>query len=68
MKPQLILLGAPGSGKGTQSNKLIAEFGYKHVSTGDLLRSEIKKGTPLGKEVESVLDAGNLVEDELVLR
>lgn len=68
MKPQLILLGAPGSGKGTQSNKLTAEFGYKHISTGDLLRSEVKKGTALGKEVESIIDSGNLANDELVLR
>ncbi|MBY0517781.1 MAG: adenylate kinase [Bacteriovoracaceae bacterium] len=64
----LILIGAPGSGKGTQAGKLVAENGLKHVSTGDLLRSEIAKGTDLGKQVKSVLDAGSLVSDELVIK
>ncbi len=68
MKPQLILLGAPGSGKGTQANKLISEFGYNHISTGDLLRLEVKKGSELGKEVETIINSGNLVSDEIVLK
>ncbi|MBT6324456.1 MAG: nucleoside monophosphate kinase [Bdellovibrionales bacterium] len=68
MKPQLILLGAPGSGKGTQANKLISEFGYNHISTGDLLRDEVKKTSELGKEVETIINSGNLVSDEIVLK
>jgi adenylate kinase len=64
----LIFLGAPGSGKGTQSNRLISSKGYKHVSTGDLLRSEISKDTELGKEVKQVMDKGGLVSDDLVVR
>ncbi len=67
MRPQLILIGAPGSGKGTQAKKLISEFGYNHVSTGDLLRAEIQKGSELGQRVKSILDAGNLVDDQTVL-
>ena len=63
----LILIGAPGSGKGTQSSKLIEKFGYKHVSTGDLLRSEIKKGSDLGKKVSSLMESGQLVDDQTVL-
>lgn len=61
----LILLGAPGSGKGTQSSLLIKE-GFEHISTGNLLRSEVAKGTELGKKVKSVLEAGQLVSDDLV--
>ncbi len=64
---QLVLLGAPGSGKGTQAVRLVKEHGYNHVSTGDLLRSEIKKGTELGKKVDGVLKAGELVNDDMVL-
>lgn len=67
MKPQLILLGAPGSGKGTQASKLVENFGYAHISTGDLLRTEIQKGSDLGKRVQSIMDAGNLVDDATVL-
>lgn len=68
MKSHLIFIGAPGSGKGTQASKLVAEKGLKHISTGDLLRSEIAKGSALGQEVKKVLDAGQLVADELVIR
>lgn len=68
MKKHLILLGAPGSGKGTQASRLVRDRGFKHVSTGDLLRSEIGKASPLGSEVKKVVDAGQLVSDELVVR
>lgn len=67
MKPQLILLGAPGSGKGTQAKKLVDEFGYNHLSTGDLLRSEIVKASALGNKVKGILDRGDLVDDQTVL-
>lgn len=66
-KPQLILLGAPGSGKGTQAKRLVSEFGYGHISTGDLLRAEIAKGSDLGKKVKAIIDAGDLVNDHVVL-
>jgi adenylate kinase len=68
MRKHLILLGAPGSGKGTQASKLVTEKKFKHVSTGDLLRSEIAKASPLGLEVKKVMDAGQLVSDDLVIR
>lgn len=64
----LIFIGAPGSGKGTQATKLVQEASFKHISTGDLLRSEIAKGSDLGKEVKKVIDAGQLVSDDLVIR
>lgn len=64
----LIFIGAPGSGKGTQAARLVAEKGLKHISTGDLLRSEIAKGSELGKEVKAVMDSGALVSDDLVIR
>ena len=63
----LILFGPPGSGKGTQSEKLIAKYGLKHLSTGDLLRSEISRQTTLGKEAQSFMDKGQLVPDEVVI-
>jgi adenylate kinase len=66
MKPHLIILGAPGSGKGTQAAKLV-EKGYKHVSTGDLLRSEIAKGTELGQKVSGIISRGDLVDDSTVM-
>ena len=64
---QLILLGAPGSGKGTQAQMLTSKFGFKHVSTGDLLRDEVEKKSELGKKVKSIIDGGNLVDDGTVL-
>lgn len=63
----LILFGPPGSGKGTQSEKLIAKYGLKHLSTGDLLRSEIAQATPLGLEAKNFMDKGQLVPDEVVI-
>ena len=63
----IILFGPPGSGKGTQSEKLIAKYGLKHLSTGDLLRSEISQQTPLGLEAKNIMDKGHLVPDEVVI-
>jgi len=63
----LILFGPPGSGKGTQSEKLMARFGLKHLSTGDLLRSEIANQTALGQEAKKLMDQGQLVPDEVVI-
>lgn len=63
----LILFGPPGSGKGTQSERLIAKYGLKHLSTGDLLRSEIATQTPLGIEAKNFMDKGQLVPDEVVI-
>jgi adenylate kinase len=63
----LILFGPPGSGKGTQSEKLIAKYGLKHLSTGDILRSEIAGKTELGLKAKSFMDAGQLVPDAVVI-
>jgi adenylate kinase len=63
----LILFGPPGSGKGTQSERLIARYGFKHLSTGDILRNEIKNGTVLGLEAKSLMDQGQLVPDAVVI-
>ncbi len=63
----LILFGPPGSGKGTQSEKLIARYGLKHLSTGDLLRNEIASNSPLGMAAKSFMDKGQLVPDEVVI-
>jgi adenylate kinase len=64
---RLVLLGAPGSGKGTQAELLKAELRVPHVSTGDLLRAAVKAGTPLGVKAKAVMEAGQLVSDEIVL-
>jgi len=64
---RLVLLGAPGSGKGTQADRLKAELRVPHVSTGDLLRGAVKAGTPLGLKAKAVMEAGQLVSDEIVL-
>lgn len=67
MNPNVILIGAPGSGKGTQSAKLINKYSYVHISTGDLLREEIAKASELGNRVSSILAKGNLVDDASVI-
>ncbi|HVZ57014.1 MAG TPA: adenylate kinase [Chitinophagaceae bacterium] len=63
----LILFGPPGSGKGTQSEKLVEKYGFVHLSTGNLLRAEIAQKTPLGLEAKSFMDKGQLVPDEVVI-
>ena len=63
----IVIFGAPGSGKGTQSDLLIEHYGLGHISTGDVLRNEIKKGTELGKLAASYIDGGNLIPDELMI-
>lgn len=63
----LILFGPPGSGKGTQSEKLIERYGLKHLSTGDLLRTEISRQTVLGMEARKFMDKGQLVPDDVVI-
>src|SRR3546814_3047222 len=64
---RLVLLGAPGSGKGTQAARLRDHFKVPHISTGDLLRAAVAAGTPLGLKAKTVMDAGCLVSDEIVL-
>ncbi len=63
----IVIFGAPGSGKGTQSAKLVEKYGLKHLSTGDILRNEIKAETELGKLADSYMSKGHLVPDELVI-
>ncbi len=64
---RLVLLGAPGSGKGTQATRLKSEFGVPHISTGDMLRAAVAAGTPLGMKAKAVMDAGHLVSDDILL-
>lgn len=64
---RITLLGAPGSGKGTQAKLLVEKYGIPQVSTGDLLRAAVKEGTPLGVQAKKCMDAGELVPDELVV-
>jgi adenylate kinase len=67
MKQRLLFLGPPGAGKGTQAELLAARHGLLHLSTGELLRAEVRAGTPLGQEAEAVMARGELVSDALVL-
>jgi adenylate kinase len=64
---KVVIFGAPGSGKGTQSELIIKNFGFTYVSSGDVFRSEIALGTPLGKEAQNYIDQGRLVPDNLVI-
>ena len=64
----LILLGPPGAGKGTQASMICSDFNLTHISTGDLLRNETKSTSDLGKEIKSIVDAGNLVSNEIILK
>ena len=63
----IVLLGAPGAGKGTQAQKLVAEYGLAHISTGDLLRAAVKAQSELGVKAKEYMDAGQLVPDQLVI-
>ena len=63
----IVIFGAPGSGKGTQSDLLVKKYGFKHISTGDVLRAEIKNGTSLGQTAKSYIDKGQLIPDELMI-
>ena len=63
----IVIFGAPGSGKGTQSDLLVEKYGFKHISTGDVLRAEIKNGTELGKTAQGFIDQGQLIPDTLMI-
>jgi adenylate kinase len=63
----IVIFGAPGSGKGTQSELLIQKYGFKHISTGDVLRAEIAAGTELGKTAQGFIDHGQLIPDSLMI-
>jgi len=64
----LVIFGAPGSGKGTQSERLISKFGLHHISTGEVLRKQIAEGTELGKTADSYISKGQLIPDDLMIR
>lgn len=63
----IVIFGAPGSGKGTQSERIVEKYGINHISTGDVLRAEIKNGTELGKTAKSYIDQGQLIPDALMI-
>ena len=63
----IVIFGAPGSGKGTQSERILEKYGINHISTGDVLRAEIKNGTELGKTAKGYIDQGQLIPDELMI-
>ncbi len=64
----VIFLGPPGAGKGTQAKELAKRYGVPHLSTGDMLREHVSKGTPLGEEAKPIMERGDLVPDSLVLK
>ena len=63
----IVIFGAPGSGNGTQSERIVEKYGINHISTGDVLRAEIKNGTELGKTAKGYIDQGQLIPDELMI-
>ena len=63
----IVIFGAPSSGKGTQSERIVEKYGINHISTGDVLRAEIKNGTELGKTAKGYIDQGQLIPDELMI-
>jgi len=67
MFTRIVLLGPPGSGKGTQAERLCKEFGFTHISTGDLLREAVRTGTPLGLKAKKSMEAGDLASEDLVI-
>lgn len=65
---QIVLLGPPGAGKGTQAARICAQYGIPHISTGDMLRRQVSSGSPLGLKVKSILDLGDLVTDDIIMQ
>jgi adenylate kinase len=65
---RIILLGAPGSGKGTQSEAIVEKYQIRHIATGDILRAEVAAGTPLGRQAREIMEAGQLISDEIMLK
>jgi adenylate kinase len=65
---QIVLLGPPGAGKGTQAAKISAQYGIPHISTGEMLRHQVASGSPLGLRVKSILDSGELVTDDIIMQ